>query len=106
MSNFTKLEILSEHIFGYISRRVFTTTGIPLVSKGKFKFAYVKELDSQVMRANSTHNGHDIKFLVHLDNDKVLEIEKYEDYYIGELNKVAEFIISYILNGYKYKEGE
>jgi len=101
MSNFTKLELLSKHIFGYISGKVEKATGYPLELIGEFRYSYIKESDRQVMRVDSKHNGNDISFLVHFDEGTLLEVDKYKTKYLKELNKVANFIISYIKNCYK-----
>jgi hypothetical protein len=98
--SFVKLRTLSDHIFSLISSRVKKNTGYPLIKIGDFRYSYVENEKGEVLRIDSTHNGHKISFIVTYESDILLSVEKHKTEYLKEINYVSDFLISYIKNGY------
>jgi len=98
-----KLEMMSDHISDYISKKVEKKTGYPLVKTGNYSYAYIKETDNDALFVPVTHNGKAIKYHVVFRKGMMIEVEKYKKEYMSQLNYVANYIIDYINNGYEHR---
>ena len=99
---FTKLKLLSDYIFHYISNKVKKETKLPLVKTCEFIFFYDKDLKKENMRVDCTHNNYNISFIVAYEQETICDVDKHKKEFIKELKYVANFLVCYISNGYKH----